>query len=384
MTKQPDAFICRWIVIGFCVCLCRPTISQEVKTASNDQANLFTQSLFVSGNDETHTYRIPAIATTTNGDLIAACDARRKSAADLIHHRTIDIVFRRSTDNGQTWSPIELLEQRDDGGCSDPSLLVDRTTGDVFCFYNFMSADKSDKEFRFIVHRSRDHGKTWGEPIDFTDQVASPDLKTSFKFVTSGRGIQTRDGTLMHNYVRVGKGITLFKSSDHGTTWHSFADVQPADESKLVQLPDDSLMVNSRKEVGQRFEHRSTDGGKTWSTRPFAPTDPRCNASIIAMTSKRDGDDKNRLLFCNAASSKGRKNLTLRISYDNGQSWSDGKVIDPGPSAYSEMTILRDGRIGILYEPGYGEVKFARLTLQQLTDGKDRLKTPPGSPSEGE
>jgi len=352
------------------------TNAQEVASKVETVTDFLQQPLLVSGENDTHTYRIPAIVTSTNGDLIAACDARRNSGADLMDHRTIDIVFRRSTDNGQKWTPIELLENRDDGGCSDPSLLVDRMTGDVFCFYNFMSTDKSDKEFRFVVHRSRDHGATWSEPIDFTDQVAGNDLKDSFKFVTSGRGIQTRDGALMHNYVRVGKGITVFKSTNHGETWNSIADVQPADESKLVQLPDDSLMINSRKEVGKRFEHRSEDGGKSWTTAPFGPVDPRCNASILAMTAVRDGFSKDRLLFCNAASAEGRKNLTLRISYDSGRTWSHSKVIDDGPSAYSEMTILRDGSIGILYEPGYDEVRFVRLTLQQLTGGADGLQKP--------
>ncbi|MCY2984220.1 MAG: sialidase family protein [Planctomycetota bacterium] len=87
------------------------------------------QSLFVSGKDGVHTYRIPAIITAKNGDLIAACDARRKSAADLKLQRTIDIVFRRSVDNGKTWSPIEILDPVEDGGCSDPSFLLDKSSG---------------------------------------------------------------------------------------------------------------------------------------------------------------------------------------------------------------------------------------------------------------
>ncbi|MFK8113661.1 MAG: sulfatase-like hydrolase/transferase, partial [Rubripirellula sp.] len=124
-----------------------------------------TQSLFVSGTEDTHTFRIPAIATATNGDLIAACDARRKASSDLVHQRTIDIVFRRSQDNGQTWSPMEVMDPIDNGGSSDPSLIVDQTTGDVFCFYNSMNNDKSSKEYRFIVQKSGDHGKTWGPPI---------------------------------------------------------------------------------------------------------------------------------------------------------------------------------------------------------------------------
>ncbi|MGI9474281.1 MAG: sulfatase-like hydrolase/transferase [Rubripirellula sp.] len=332
-----------------------------------------SQPLFVSGTEETHTFRIPAIATATNGDLIAACDARRKGSADLIHQREIDIVFRRSNDGGRTWTNMQTLDSVDDGGCSDPSLLVDRVTGDVFCFYNYMVRDKSSKEFRFYVQRSSDHGATWGPAIDFTDQVATPDLKQSFKFVTSGRGIQTRDGTLLHNFVRVGKGATLFASGDHGETWHATGEVSPGDESKVLQLDDGAWMVNSRVAPGKRFVHRSSDQGATWTSVEFALPDPRCNASILQYTSKSDGFAKNRLLFCNAASNRGRKNLAVRISYDDGRTWSKSKVIDPGPSAYSELTVLTDGSIGVLYEPGYKEVRFVRFTLEDLTDGDDRL-----------
>ncbi|WP_442505420.1 sialidase family protein [Novipirellula sp. SH528] len=335
------------------------------------------QPLFVSGQNDTHTFRIPAIATAVNGDLIAACDARRKGSADLIGQRTIDIVFRRSTDNGKTWSAMEVLDPYEDGGCSDPSLIVDDTTGDIFCFYNYMVADKSSKEYRFVVQKSSDHGVTWAAPIDFTDQVAGPELKEAFKFITSGRGIQTRAGLLVHNYVEVGKGVTLFASSDHGMTWKTIGKVSPGDESKVVELPDGTLMVNSRIGPGKRFVHRSSDGGKNWdSVSDFSLPDPRCNACIIQYTAKRDGYSKDRLVFVNAASNSGRENLAVRISYDGGWTWSDGKVIDPGPSAYSEITVLKDGSFGVLYEPGYDEVRFVRFTLEDLTDGEDRLIKP--------
>lgn len=338
---------------------------------------VFTEnaSLFVAGTENTHTYRIPAIVTAINGDLIAACDARRQSAADLKPQRTIDIVYRRSTDNGETWSPIKMLDPIEDGGCSDPSLLLDRTTGEVLCFYNYMVRDTANNEFRFMVQKSSDNGETWGEPVDFTDQVAGPALKNSFKFITSGRSIQTRDGVLLHNFVRVGEGVTLFASKDHGRSWSSICEVSPGDESKLVQLHDDSLMVNSRVEPGKRFVHRSLDGGKTWSsTADWNLPDPQCNACIIQYTAARDGYSKDRLLFCNAASVDGRKNLAVRISYDGGRTWSDGKVIDRGPAAYSEITILQDGSLGVLYERGNAEIRFVRFTLEALTSGADKLE----------
>ena len=333
-----------------------------------------TCSLFVSGTQNTHTFRIPAIITALNGDLVAACDARRKSAADLNPQRTIDIVYKRSTDNGKTWTPMEVLAHLDEGGCSDPSFLLDAITGDIFCFYNFMVHDLSNNEFRFLVQKSSDHGQTWGKPIDFTDQVSGPELKNSLKFVTSGRGIQTRDGRLLHNFVRVGQGVTLFASENHGDSWRPYCEVSPGDESKIVQLPDDSLMVNSRVEPGKRFVHRSVDGGRTWkSAADESLPDPRCNACIIQYTSKRDGYSKDRLVFCNAASNAGRKNLAARISYDGGNLWSAGKVIDSGASAYSEISILRDGSFGVLYERDRADIRFVRFTLAALTGDADQL-----------
>ncbi len=351
-----------------------PTSFPSDSMPSEPMALTDNRSLFVSGTENTHTFRIPAIITAANGDLIAACDARRKSTSDLKLQRSIDIVYRRSTDNGKNWTPIETLDQTDEGGCSDTSLLLDTATGDLFCFYNYMASDIANNEFRFVVQRSTDHGKSWGKPIDFTDQVAGPDLKNSFKFITSGRGIRTRDGTLLHNFVRVGQGVTLFASSDHGSTWKPFCAVSPGDESKVVQLPDDSLVVNSRVEPGKRVVHRSADGGRTWeSVADWSLPDPQCNACIVQYTAKRDGYSKDRLVFCNAASVDGRKNLTARISYDGGKTWSAGKVIDSGPSAYSEITVLRDGSFGVLYEPGHSEVRFVRFTLDALTGGSDKL-----------
>ncbi len=334
-------------------------------------------SLFVSGTGGSHTYRIPAIITALNGDLVAACDARRKSPADLKQQRTIDIVFRRSTDNGKTWSAMQTLDQLDGGGCSDPSFLLDATTGTIFCFYNYMVADVSSPEFRFYVQTSADHGITWSQPNDFTEQVAGPELKNSFKFITSGRGIQTREGILLHNFVRVGKGATLFGSDNHGAAWKPFGVLSPADESKVVQLHDNSLMVNSRFAIGSRHVHRSKDGGLTWESNADAHLpDPKCNACIIQYTSKRDGYSKDRLVFCNAAAVDGRKNLSARISYDGGNTWSAGKVIDSGAAAYSEMTILADGSFGVLYEVVNKELRFVRFTLESLTDGEDKLTEP--------
>lgn len=81
-------------------------------------------------------------------------------------------------------------------------------------------------------------------------------------------------------------------------------------------------------------------------------------------------------MLCHANSSRGRKNLTVEISYDEGKTWSGGKVIDAGPAAYSSLCICQDGTIAVHYEPGYKAIRFARFTLEDFTDGNDRLSIP--------
>jgi len=69
--------------------------------------------------------------------------------------------------------------------------------------------------------------------------------------------------------------------------------------------------------------------------------------------------------------------MKVRLSYDEGETWTEGKVINPGSSAYSSLTVLGDRTIGLLYEAeGYKEIRFARFSLDWLTDGADTLHIP--------
>lgn len=335
------------------------------------------QDIFIAGQAETHTYRIPALITAMNGDLIAVCDARRQNASDLIYQRHIDIVMRRSSDNGTTWTPMEEICNYPDGrAASDPSLVIDQSSGEIFCLYNYMDHDLAPKEFRLYVQSSRNHGQTWGEARDITEQISLPEWKKDFKFITSGRGMQLQSGVLVHTLVNLKKGLHLFGSQDHGQTWSLLSGaIKPADESQFMELVDGTWMINARvnDKNGRRWIHLSNDEGKTWTTtKDDHLIDPACNASIIRYSAIRNGHDKNRLIFCNANSEKGRKNLAVRLSYDEGKTWPYAKVIDPGPAAYSSVTVCADGSIGVLYEPGYKSVRFVRFTISDLTDGNDQ------------
>lgn len=329
-----------------------------------------------SENEAISCYRIPALVTATNGDLVAAIDERVPSCQDLRGSKDINIVIRRSHDNGKNWSEIQRVVDFPEGkSASDPSMIVDRETGDIFLFYNYMDLDREPDIYYLHVVKSSDQGLSWSKPEDITSQITKPEWHKDFKFITSGRGIQTRSGTLLHCMVNLDSGLHLFGSDNHGKSWYVIdTSLKPGDESKVVELADGNWMVNCRANgKGMRFVHVSSDQGLHWKTRAEPQLiDPGCNASIIRYTSREDGFKKNRLLFCNAKMKKGRENLSVRISYDEGLTWTAEKTIYPGSSAYSMLTVLDNGDIGLLFEKDfYTENLFVSFSLEWLTDGKD-------------
>ncbi len=318
-------------------------------------------------------YRIPSLITAPNGDLIAAIDERVPSCADLRGSKDINIVQRRSTDNGKTWSEIETVVDFPEGeSASDPSMIVDEETDEIFMFYNFMDLDNEANIYYLHVVSSKDNGKTWTEPRDITTEIAKDEWHKDFKFITSGRGTQTSSGRLLHTLVNLDNGLHLFGSDDHGESWFLIdTPIQPADESKVIELADGRYMINARVNTGEghRYVHISDDKGESWETRPETKlTDPGNNASIIRYT--REGEnEKDILLFSNSNDAEKRKNLSVRISYDEGETWSEGKTIYPGSAAYSDLTVLENGDIGVFFEAdGYSRNLFTSFSLEWLTD----------------
>lgn len=362
------------------VCSFNCAVQHQNKTSIiND---LVFQDLFnTTRNDSVKCYRIPAIVTAPNGDVIAAIDERVPNCGDLKWNKNINIIVRRSSDNGKTWSKIETVVDFPYGqSASDPSMIVDKVTNKIFLFYNYMNLDTQKDIYCLHVVKSADNGKTWSKPVDITSQITKPEWQKDFKFITSGKGIQTRSGKLLHTMVNLNSGLHLFGSDNHGKTWYFInSPIQPADESKVVELADGTLMINARVNgKGVRYVHTSEDEGKTWETRS-APDliDPGCNASIIRYTAVEDGFNKNRLLFSNAKSEKERVNMTVRVSYNEGKTWTEGKTIYKGASAYSSLTILKNGDIGLFFEQDdYTKNPFVHFSLKWLTNGKDTYKKP--------
>ena len=360
-------------------------------------------------------HRIPALTTATNGWIIAAWDGRPETCQDAPQANSI--VYRISKDGGKSWTPIQTALAGTPGankvGFSDPSFVVDRTTGTIFLFSVksfdaglFQSQLGTDPTARNILHahvvESHDNGQTWVNPRTITDQVtAGYEGQWFTRFASSGEGIQLRYGAhagrLIQQYAVANSGSTSLMavsvySDDHGVTWKPGTPSEgSADENKVVELSDGRLLLNSRTQgtAGQRLEAISYDGGQTWG--PFRHnwdlTDPRNNASIIrAYPNAPQGSARARvLLFSNADSSTARANGTIRVSYDDGFTWNEGKVFESGDMAYSTLHALGDGTWGLLYETGgYKNIDFMRVDAAYLglkDPGEDVAPTPQPTPS---
>lgn len=325
--------------------------------------------LWKGGDAGIKVYRIPALcAAPKSGDLVAACDARTWDGGDLDRGQPINISIRRSSDGGKTWTPpVNSWTWRWDGdeqwAGSDPSFIVDAQAKKIFLFYNVWECKKQNGVYQFFVQESSDDGKTWSKPRSISKEISFPGWgfgkhrnAGGFIFISSGSGVQTKDGTLLHTLVHVGDGNALFGSEDHGKTWKAMGrPVKCGDECKVVELSDGSWMINSRWRGGGRQIHVSKDRGATWESRYDASlADPQCNAQIA-----RYGKV---LLFSNCNSPTRRANLYLRASIDDGRTWSDGVCVEPQGAAYSDIALLPNGDIGILYEgAGYDTIVFTTV-----------------------
>ena len=198
---------------------------------------------------------------------------------------------------------------------------------------------------------------------------SKPEWKNNFKFITSGRGFQTNNGTLLHCLVNLQNGTHVFGSNDHGKTWYiTESPLSLGDESKIVELNDGSWLVNSRaNNKGIRYSHISKNQGKSWTAKPeITLVDPGCNASLV----KYDYGkyiDSDLLLLSNINNQSKREKIVIRHSLNGGETWSEPKIIYAGSAAYSSMTVLSNGEIGLLFEmDNYSMNVFTKFSLDWL------------------
>lgn len=335
-------------------------------------------------------YRIPAIVTAKDGSLVTVADKRIEHNGDL--PAKIDVVSRRSTDGGKTWSDYVTVAAHDEvGGCGDPALVVDDKSGDILAIFSHGNGLWQKEPAHISVARSKDNGKTWGKMVDINPQILTTDpngkqpIKCTSAFASSGRATQLANGRIMFPLVVREDGNPLFKvyaiyTDDAGKTWK--VSKNPAttngDESKVVQLADGTVIMSIRNRFGslRKFSF-SKDNGETWSDpMPIEGLpDPRCNGDIIRYN--RDGKDL--LLQSLPGDPKGRNNVAIYVSKDGGKTWPIKKTVVTIPSAYSSMTILPDGSIGILTEESANnhysyDIWYTKLPIDVILDGDNPKK----------
>jgi sialidase-1 len=351
--------------------------------------HLQKKTIFTSGANEYHTYRIPAMVVTTKGTILAFCEGRTKSSSDT---GNIDIILRRSTDNGRTFAPPQII--RDDGQnvCGNPCPVIDRHTGHIWLLMTGnLGADherliidsKSKDTRRVFVTFSKDDGITWSKPTDITNQVKKKNW--TWYATGPGSGIQLTRGKhnkrmlipCDHIEAETKKYYShIIYSDDHGKTWH-IGGSTPQDkvnECQAVELPDGSVMLNMRnydRAQKTRAVSISQDAGLTWSKITHHPTliEPICQAGLTAYQTPKPSENFY-IFFSNPAHTTSRINMTVRASLDNGKTWPLSKQLHPGPSAYSCLAVLADGNIACLYEAGrktpYETIVFETFPIKSL------------------
>jgi len=352
--------------------------------SSAGQAIPRQSDIFLSGDGRYHTYRIPALLSTTQGTLLAFCEGRRASGGDS---GDIDVLLKRSYDKGATWTDAAVIADAGADTIGNPTPVVERRSGTIFLLLTRnpghirerQIAGSSAEGTRTVwLTRSSDDGRTWSPLEEITSTVKRSDW--TWYATGPGNGIQLRSGRLVIPCDHTVKGTRarhshVIYSDDRGKTWRigGVAD-EKTNESAVVELRDGSLLLNMRSYHGQnrRAVARSRDRGATWSSVYLDPVliEPVCQASLISVTppGKRR---KQWLLFSNPANVK-RAAMTVKASFDQGKTWPAAKLIHAGPAAYSSLAVLGDGSVGLLYERGdasaYERITFARFPLNWLNE----------------
>jgi sialidase-1 len=350
-------------------------------TAGNDpnyDMSIFAKQSFVFSPYENNCtyYRIPAMTVAKDGSLIAASDMRYNSNGDLGSHK-IDVAIRRSTDNGLTWDVSKIIAEGDGStdmayGYGDPSLITTKS-GKIICL---MAAGKNawaDGIKNIAMCTSSDNGVTWDAPQDLveagllSDEIGTGgfDLNGRYStFVSSGRGLLLTSGDnagrimfavdcKVNDKNSVAENYILY-SDDEGGSWtlSSAVAYKTANEAKLVQMNDGSLMISVRAS-GNRGFNTSADGITAWGTQTTNKTlnGNDCNSDIMYYSRETEGASDIMLhTLCNNTST--RMNLKLYASSDKGATWVANKTIQAGLAAYSTMVKCNDGSVGILFEDG--------------------------------
>ena len=375
--------------------------------------DLTRQELFATGQGGYAHYRIPGIIVTRKGTILAYAEARKSLRGDW---GTTDIVLRRSTDQGATWSPFRVIAAVAGPKAKNPVAVVQKLGADEEVTYNnpVAIADRKSGAVHFLFcleymrafyMRSDDDGQTFSKPVEITSvfDAIRPEYPWKVLATGPGHGIQLRNGRLLVPiWISTGTGghahrpsvTSTIYSDDSGQTWKRGEIAVPdtpdqvfPSETAAAQLSDGRVMLNVRTEskTHRRTVVTSPDGATHWSKPRFDPRllEPICFGTILSLGGKR-------LVFANpdtldktgAAAEPGknrdRKNLTVQFSDDDGATWKSKRVMEPSWSGYSDLAQGSDGTIYHFYELGAKDgMAFQTASLQLAAFPLSWLKSKP-------
>jgi sialidase-1 len=353
------------------------------------EAGVHKVRVFHSGTDGYHTYRIPAIIKAANGDLLAFAEGRKNGSGDA---GDIDLVMKRSTDDGRTWGPLRLVQDE----FSNPTGNI--TIGNPVPVVDAMDPQHAGRIWlpftrnndRVFVTYSDDHGATWSLRKEITSTVKD----ASWGWYATGpvHGIQLQRGAQSGRLIipsdhRIAGtsswGSHVVYSDDHGQTWqlgavdtHLGADPVHPNENVAVELVDGRIYFNARDQSGASAGTRaiaySSDGGSSFDARFVEEpnlTTPVVQNSALRFAAVDEGDPQNILIYSSPGHPSSRRDFTIRVSLDEGATWTRDTLIHPGPAAYSDLVKIDSQTIGVLYEAGpslYQEILFGYFDFDAL------------------
>jgi sialidase-1 len=366
------------------------------------------QVLFKASQDPGYAcFRIPAVVRSTDGTLLAFAEGRIDNCGDT---GDIDIVLKRSSDGGKTWSPLQVVNHGDGDTHGNPVPIVDSRTGRIVLITTYNAGRHDDKACSVPCPRtpheqySDNDGLTWSTPQDISAQAKLPNWDSWY---ASGpvHGIQLATGRYAGRLVfgvnaetsdgtnSITNHVALVYSDDHGTTWHVGAVnsyphpvggtyTQKPSEVSVVELADGTIYAGGREQggtdVGNRDYAISRDGGQSFST-PFTTipdlVTPMVQGSLLRL---RTAGHEDRILFSSPSDTDRRRWMMVRSSYDSGHSWENaeqGTQVTTDWSGYSDMVqtggfTSKSAEIGLMYEGGAvdarDEIRFARFNEEFL------------------
>ena len=408
MTKNFNLIVAAFLGAALMACGCtKPEEGTKQPEPQKPAAERF--EVFQLLNPSDIPYRIPALAVTKDGTLIAVADYRH-SGTDIgvTDKGRIDLHYRLSYDNGNTWTDVmPLIEGKGaqspdfmNVGYGDPCIVADRESDRVLllsCAGNVSFQNGTRQNHQNIARfYSEDGGKTWSAPEDIAESIYSQFDASKYgpvrsMFVASGRIMQSRI-TKVGNYYRLYCAVlvrdksakhmnyVLF-SDDFGGSWKILGDINipavynTADEPKVEELANGTIIISSRYNGGRYYNFFTyTDinaGVGNWETATFSGAanngveskDNSTNGEIMIIPVTRTEDGKAMYLALQSVPlGPQRKNVGIYYKelYDEfddyispiefARDWDGVKQVTTLNSAYSTMAWQRDNRLGFLYE----------------------------------